>query len=223
MNIEQKAIWNKFLTKVEQRGRVNNNGLNPCWQFLGGASSSGYGQMMINKQAWNTHRLSWWLNNGCPELTKLDIIGHRCDNNKMCCNPEHLYRTDNKGNAVDAWAHGLKVKMEPKPVIRNSEPCLRCVADHTRCEGEDICNHCKDGGYECITKQRVGHSGDFTSEMVSGENNPHSVLTNAKRAELDGKITAGLGYGGLKKLAEEYGISYGRIQQIAREVRTKQK
>ncbi len=223
MNLEQKAIWNKFLTKVEQRGRVNNNGLSPCWQFTGGASSSGYGQMMINRIAWNSHRLSWWINNGCPTLEKQDIIGHRCDNNKMCCNPEHLYLTDNLGNIRDAITNGLHPAANKKPVIRNSEPCLACVETHNECDRSDdniVCTRCKSTNSECIKKERVAHAGDFKSELMKGEKNVKAVLTNIKRQELDAKIKAGVPYGGLRKLAEEYGITYSRIQQIAREVRT---
>lgn len=223
MDLEQKTIWNKFLTKVEQRGRVNNNGLSPCWQFMGSTSSSGYGQMMIKSRAWNTHRFSWWINNGCPTLNSLDIIGHRCDHNKTCCNPEHLYLTDNKGNASDSWNHGLKTRMEPKPVIRNSEPCLACVDKHNECDRSDdnlVCTRCKSTNSECIKKERVAHAGDFKSESMKGEKNVKAVLTNSKRQELDAKIKAGVPYGGLRKLAEEYGITYPRIQQIAREVRS---
>ena len=84
------------MSKVEKRGNVRTD-MSPCWLDKTGKASSGYGQIMFQLVAWNTHRYSYYIHNGCPELpTEMDVA-HLCDN-KECCNPEHLQLQEHKIN-----------------------------------------------------------------------------------------------------------------------------
>jgi hypothetical protein len=47
-----------------------------------------------------------------------------------------------------------------------------------------------------------------------GEKNPKSKLTTDQIAEIQRRRDAGLKYGDLKRIAEEFKVSYIRIQQI---------
>jgi len=171
--MNKNQMLGRLMSKVETRGRVNNN-MSPCWISLGIPSSTGYGQIYLNGKAWNTHRLSWWLHNDCPDLSPKDQILHSCDN-PICCNPEHLTRGTATQNAIECIERirVVKEKRVKKPVSANH----------------------------------------YTPDW-KGEKNPKSKLTETQITEIKRRRDAGLKYGDLKKMAEEFKVSYIRIQQI---------
>ncbi len=70
--------------------------VNDCWEWQKSTSSSGYGQITIDKKYWTAHRLSYVLFNGyIPDSL---IVRHSC-HNKKCCNPKHLLL----GSCKDNW------------------------------------------------------------------------------------------------------------------------
>lgn len=83
---EQKA----HVTSVEDRLKAKTQsgaGDNPCWNWVGGKCSSGYGQMSVNNRSELVHRLSYELYVGTIP-TNYDI-DHLC-HNRACLNPAHL-------------------------------------------------------------------------------------------------------------------------------------
>lgn len=112
---QEKANYYSFMSKIERRGRVNTN-MSPCWTHSTSSSSSGYGQIQIDKKKWNLHRYSYWIHNGNPELTSKDIVEHLCDN-KECSNPEHLKLGNHKTNGSQeslSRVREIKPKKEKK-------------------------------------------------------------------------------------------------------------
>ncbi|MBU2346596.1 MAG: HNH endonuclease [Gammaproteobacteria bacterium] len=72
-----------------------------CWPWKGTVSSNGYAYTGNIK--YNTHsvaRLAWILING--EVPKGQLICHKCDN-KICCNPNHLYCGTYSDNMSDRF------------------------------------------------------------------------------------------------------------------------
>jgi hypothetical protein len=206
--------------KVEKRGSPRtNHSLSGCWTHTTSPSSSGYGQLWINNKMWNLHRLSWFLHNGCPEDLSHSFytshkfhIAHLCDN-KECCSPEHLELQPCKQNIGD----GVKKRDEDKPkkeIKRNAEPCKECVAHHKSCDGGIPCDRCKKLNIECVKKEYKTHLGSFVKGEHSGENNVKALLNWEQVKEIRRRKEAGLKYGELKKMAEEYGIAYTTIQAI---------
>ena len=211
---EQKRDYYQFILLIDKRGIVRSD-MSPCWRWTKlSFSSSGYGQLSINKKMWNAHRYSYYIHNGFIELEKGKHICHRCDN-KECSNPEHLYIGTPKDNAKDVWDRGLKTKKPPKEKKINIEPCYECVKHHKKCIMIDTkCKYCIDNDTECIIKEYKLSSGCLTSEAATGENNYNAKLNWDKVNEIRDKYSKGLKYGELKNMAEEYNIAYVTITKI---------
>jgi len=99
------------MANINKAGPIVCEGLTACWETCACLSSSGYGQIMVDRKQWNTHRFSWWLHNGCPDLSVFEKkhILHECDN-KRCCNPAHLRLGTPTENALEAVQRIRKIK-----------------------------------------------------------------------------------------------------------------
>jgi hypothetical protein len=73
-----------------------------CWPWLGSKSKNGYGKTKVKGVTISTHRLSAKLSG-----IKIDGISilHQCDN-RICCNPNHLFGGSQKQNVRDAVSKG---------------------------------------------------------------------------------------------------------------------
>jgi hypothetical protein len=75
-----------------------------CWEWQGAIRSknSGYGCIdiggKVNGILWNVHRYSYTIFKG--EIPKGLLVLHKCDN-KICCNPNHLFLGTQKDNIRD--------------------------------------------------------------------------------------------------------------------------
>jgi hypothetical protein len=98
-----------------------------CWEWQGGKTSSGYGQLYYRMQQHKTHRLSYELHYG-PIPGGMSIL-HKCDN-PPCCNPNHLCLGTRADNVADMChkkrndgprgeeCHTAKLTESDIPVIR---------------------------------------------------------------------------------------------------------
>lgn len=84
--------------------RVDKNGPNGCWVWIGGRDKWGYGDLYYLAKHIQAHRLSWRFLRGDPG--KMDVL-HKC-NNPPCCNPDHLYLGDDLDNARDRQKAGTQ-------------------------------------------------------------------------------------------------------------------
>ena len=119
--------------------------------------------------------------------------------------------------------------------IHNGKPELQdgMVVAH-KCDNKECCNpehleyitheqNCKDAVARIRTikpqkEKREGNfiasSASFTSGEQLGENNMNAKLNWEKVRAIRSRHKAGLAYGGLKKMAEEYGVKYITMQKI---------
>jgi hypothetical protein len=131
-----------FLSLKERLwGRVDKNGPNGCWVWIGGTSDTGYGTIRGtingNPKGLYVHRVAYeFMRGGIPAGLHID---HLC-RNKRCVNPDHLEPVTQKENslrgispnAINArkkkckWGHPLSGK---NLYIRKvgQRMCLRCT------------------------------------------------------------------------------------------------
>jgi hypothetical protein len=82
----------RFWSKVDVQEPDN------CWNWKEAISNSGYGRIRINYKLYSSHRIAWEAING--PIPKGKMVLHKCDN-KLCCNPAHLYCGTQKDNMHD--------------------------------------------------------------------------------------------------------------------------
>jgi hypothetical protein len=82
----------RFWRKVDRRGP------DECWPWLAGKFKTGYGGIRIGDRSVKAHRVALELTLGEP-LPALEVC-HRCDN-KVCCNPGHLFLGTHRDNMED--------------------------------------------------------------------------------------------------------------------------
>lgn len=100
-----------------------------CWNWRGAITSSGYGNLTYCGNHVQAHRLAYALANGgislatgFRELGKAKrynrFVLHKCDN-RLCCNPAHLFLGSMRTNQLDAYSKGRKT--QPKSQHANAK------------------------------------------------------------------------------------------------------
>lgn len=100
-------------------------GLGNCWEWLGRKNHHGYGRIALKGMGAShmCHRVSWAMTRG--EVREGDLVLHKCDN-RICCNPEHLFIGTHRDNSKDMQSkgrsniafgdrHGTKTRPESVP------------------------------------------------------------------------------------------------------------
>lgn len=90
--------------------KVARGAADACWPWLGTTyRRGGYGRIQVGRHTGTTaHRYLWSLLYGEPH-PDLEIC-HTCDN-RVCCNPAHLFAGTPKINAVDKMRKGRVARM----------------------------------------------------------------------------------------------------------------
>jgi len=94
---KKRSFTERFWEKVDKRGE------DECWNWIAYIHPSGYGTININRKMYFAHRIVWILTRG-PILAG-QLICHHCDN-RICCNPNHLFLGTHQDNANDRDVKG---------------------------------------------------------------------------------------------------------------------
>jgi hypothetical protein len=113
--------WARRLEKTPDRfwEKVRMIAPDECWVWTGAIGSDRYGKMKWRGKQWGTHRLAYTLANG--EIPAGLHVCHRCDN-RVCCNPAHLFLGTALDNIRDCIAKGRFIRrhskgLKPQPTL----------------------------------------------------------------------------------------------------------
>lgn len=96
------------LTKTERLwGKIDQHGPDECWPYRGGRSG-GYGSFWNGETVTHAHREVWISING--SIRDGLFVLHKCDN-RICCNPAHLFLGTNADNMEDMRHKGRRKGM----------------------------------------------------------------------------------------------------------------
>lgn len=114
-----KSLEERLWEKVDKTPGLGPNG--DCWEWRGFVHPTGYGQMARDASGRNINT-----NRAAYLVTKGDIpdglwILHTCDN-RLCCNPDHLWAGTPKENTHDMIAKGRR--RGPSEVARGEDITL---------------------------------------------------------------------------------------------------
>lgn len=102
-----------------------------CWEWQGAKTSSGYDNLSWHGLHVQAHRVAYFLaNGGIALLTNFRQGGvakryrrfvlHKCDN-RLCCNPEHLFLGSMRTNQLDVYSKGRKVQPRSQHANANAK------------------------------------------------------------------------------------------------------
>lgn len=111
MNIE-KLLLQKLSLLLHKICLNNSKG---CWNWTGGKINTGYGSVRLFGKHWLAHRLFYTLYSK-EFIPRNLLVLHKCDN-RICCNPEHLFLGTDKDNHDDKINKGRSNNREtPKEI-----------------------------------------------------------------------------------------------------------
>lgn len=86
----------RFWSKVDRQEPED------CWLWQAAINGQGYGVFKLDGKSQSAHRVAFMLENGA--FAEANTC-HTCDN-KLCCNPTHLYDGTDQQNVRDAVGRG---------------------------------------------------------------------------------------------------------------------
>lgn len=90
-------------------GKVDIQGRNDCWEWIGAKQSNGYGNFSFNSCYILAHRFCWLIYFG--KIPDGLFVLHHCDN-RRCLNPKHLFLGTQKDNLKDMDLKGRRCRGE---------------------------------------------------------------------------------------------------------------
>jgi len=141
------------IEQIKKRCEIKPNG---CWEWKG-ARAAGYGRVKLGRQVVSVHRVVAQMVYG---IKRGQDACHRCDN-KICCNPEHLFVGTRSDNMKDAARKGRlpmagrpsRVDGLPRSVVANAvkSSSLRKAAASLGVSRRLLRQYVKKHGIPCLT------------------------------------------------------------------------
>lgn len=118
-NRSAKPIWMTFQENTIKRE-------NGCIEWQGYADRKGYGRFSTHGGEVLCHRIAYAIHFGANVAGKQVL--HRCDN-RLCCNPQHLFLGTHKDNMADMVRKGRSPKRfgQQNPNYRHGKNCVANV------------------------------------------------------------------------------------------------
>jgi len=115
-----------------------------CWIWQGWKTHNGYGEKNFRGKTMRVHRIVYTIVNG-PVSSDLDVC-HSCDN-RLCCNPAHLWVGTRKQNMEDCLAkarHDSQKRTHcPRGHEYNEENTYKTNGSRDRPAGARNCRACQ--------------------------------------------------------------------------------
>lgn len=89
-----------------------------CWPWRGKLNSSGYGSFSFEGRVDGAH--VWAFKFDRRKLKAKHCVLHRCDN-RICCNPTHLFSGTKSDNSKDAWRKGRNILQTNPEILPRGE------------------------------------------------------------------------------------------------------
>jgi hypothetical protein len=108
-----------FWDNVDKSG-----GEDACWPWKKSIASMGYGTYCFQRKHRYTHRLAYEFSKGA--IPSGLFICHHCDN-KLCCNPKHLFAGTQKENVHDCMRKGRNTFGEKNEMSKLTEQQVETI------------------------------------------------------------------------------------------------
>lgn len=207
-----RSLAERTWTKISKDGPIPEHrpDLGPCWPWLGGKITSGYGCIWSGmKEIGNlpAHRVVWELVFG-PIPPGL-VIDHLC-HNRGCCNPSHLEPVPPRVNAIRGRGPNMLAHLERRCVHGHAlTPENTAIITYRDRGAATRCRTCRRAS-DLRAQDRQGRAG-----RAIGERGGNAKLTEVKVVEILTHLSvSGGGHHEHLRLAAEYGVCAQTIREI---------
>jgi hypothetical protein len=100
-----------------------------CWEWQASLMCGGYGAFNWEGKTLKAHRIAWAHEYG--EIPEGMNVCHRCDN-RICCNPAHLFLGTHLDNARDRNSKGRQARGANQPQAKLTEDRVRAIRADNR-------------------------------------------------------------------------------------------